>query len=152
MLTKTKSTGTSDTYCNNEANQLCRRKVALDSPYSSASARGAPRAGATLNTYDADGEQPTGSGGTATYSRAMQMTAFGATSVAYAGLGRAERTADRPDVDRQLASPRQANSTRRERSSHEASASATSNSSARATARPGPSLPDLLEHVRAQPV
>lgn len=94
ILTKTKSTGTSDTYCYNEANELCWRKVALHSPYSSAPrARRAARPRATVHTNNADGEQPTGSGATATYSRAMQMTALGAISVAYAGLGQAQRTA-----------------------------------------------------------
>jgi len=93
ILTKTKNAGTPNTYRYNQANQLCWRKQALYSPYSTAPACGSAPAGATLHTYDADGEQLTGSGATATYNRAMQMTAFGATAFGYAGAGQAQRTA-----------------------------------------------------------
>ena len=92
ILTKVKGT-TTDTYRYNEADELCWRKQVAYASYNLVPACGAPPAGATVHTYDGDGNQLTGSGATATYNRAMQTTAFGATTFAYAGPGQTQRTA-----------------------------------------------------------
>ena len=91
ITTKSVNAGTPAKYAYNAGNQLCWQLTTAGNVPSTCSP---PPAGATVYTYDADGNQLTNVGGTQTaaYNRRLQMSTLAGIAYGYAGPGQAQRT------------------------------------------------------------